>query len=55
MTDTIPADAGIRVNTGAGLRIGTAPPTRGACGSPDDPNQVPWQRFLDEVVASGYT
>ncbi len=21
---------------------------------PDDPRQVPWQRFLDEVAASGY-
>ncbi|MCI9889683.1 TIM barrel protein [Micrococcales bacterium 31B] len=37
-----------------GLRIGTAPDSWGVW-FPDDPNQVPWERFLDEVVASGYT
>lgn len=38
----------------AGLRIGTAPDSWGVW-FPDDPKQVPWQRFLDEVVASGYS
>lgn len=36
-----------------GLRIGTAPDSWGVW-FPDDPGQVPWERFLDEVVASGY-
>lgn len=43
MTDSTPA-----------LRIGTAPDSWGVWFA-DDPKQVPWQRFLDEVVASGYT
>lgn len=38
----------------AGLRIGTAPDSWGVW-FPDDPKQVPWQRFLDEVVEAGYT
>lgn len=38
----------------AGLRIGTAPDSWGVW-FPDDPEQVPWQRFLDEASASGYT
>lgn len=54
MTDTIPEDSDIVVNQAAGLRIGTAPDSWGVW-FPDDPNQVPWQRFLDEVVAAGYT
>lgn len=37
-----------------GLRIGTAPDSWGVW-FPDDPQQVPWQRFLDEVVEAGYT
>ncbi len=36
------------------IRIGTAPDSWGVW-FPDDPNQVPWRRFLDEVVESGYT
>ncbi|SJM55353.1 sugar phosphate isomerase/epimerase [Gulosibacter sp. 10] len=36
------------------LRIGTAPDSWGVW-FPDDPNQVPWERFLDEVVEAGYT
>lgn len=40
--------------TNPGLRIGTAPDSWGVW-FPDDPGQVPWQRFLDEVVQSGYT
>lgn len=36
-----------------GLRIGTAPDSWGVW-FPDDPGQIPWRRFLDEVVAAGY-
>ncbi|NQX13433.1 TIM barrel protein [Microbacteriaceae bacterium VKM Ac-2855] len=35
------------------LRIGTAPDSWGVW-FPNDPGQIPWQRFLDEVVAAGY-
>lgn len=34
--------------------LGTAPDSWGVW-YPDDPAQTPWQRFLDEVQASGYT
>jgi len=54
MTDSIPDDADIAIDNGPGLRIGTAPDSWGVW-FPDDPNQVPWQRFLDEVVAAGYS
>ncbi len=54
MTDSIPDDADVVINHGPGLRIGTAPDSWGVW-FPDDPNQVPWQRFLDEVVAAGYS
>ncbi|NHI16277.1 sugar phosphate isomerase/epimerase family protein [Microbacterium excoecariae] len=37
-----------------GLRIGTAPDSWGVW-FPDHPGQVPWRRFLDEVVDAGYT
>ncbi|MGI6879023.1 sugar phosphate isomerase/epimerase family protein [Microbacterium sp. gxy059] len=37
-----------------GLRIGTAPDSWGVW-FPDDERQVPWRRFLDEVVEAGYT
>lgn len=36
-----------------GLRIGTAPDSWGVWHA-DDPKQVPWERFLDEAVQSGY-
>jgi inosose dehydratase len=36
-----------------GLRIGTAPDSWGVW-FPDDPTQVPWERFLDEAHAAGY-
>jgi inosose dehydratase len=36
-----------------GLRIGTAPDSWGVW-FPDDPKQIPWDRFLDEVQAAGY-
>jgi inosose dehydratase len=35
------------------LRIGSAPDSWGVW-FPDDPQQVPWQRFLDEVAQAGY-
>jgi inosose dehydratase len=35
------------------LIIGTAPDSWGVW-FPDDPQQTPWERFLDEVVESGY-
>ncbi|MEQ4724224.1 TIM barrel protein [Nonomuraea sp. B19D2] len=35
------------------IRLGTAPDSWGVW-FPDDPNQVPWDRFLDEVAAAGY-
>ena len=35
------------------LRIGTAPDSWGVW-FPDDPGQIPWERFLDEVQAAGY-
>ena len=36
------------------IRLGTAPDSWGVW-FPDHPGQVPWQRFLDEVQASGYS
>jgi inosose dehydratase len=35
------------------IRIGTAPDSWGVW-FPEDPGQVPWQRFLDEVAEAGY-
>ncbi len=35
------------------IRIGSAPDSWGVW-FPDDPAQVPWSRFLDEVAQSGY-
>jgi inosose dehydratase len=35
------------------IRIGSAPDSWGVW-FPDDPRQVPWQRFLDEVAEAGY-
>jgi inosose dehydratase len=35
------------------LDIGTAPDSWGVW-FPDDPRQIPWRRFLDEVVEAGY-
>ncbi|MET7549767.1 sugar phosphate isomerase/epimerase [Streptomyces sp. NPDC005479] len=37
----------------ARIRIGSAPDSWGVW-FPDDPQQVPWQRFLDEVSEAGY-
>ncbi|NWF28424.1 TIM barrel protein [Streptomyces sp. PKU-EA00015] len=35
------------------IRVGSAPDSWGVW-FPDDPQQVPWQRFLDEVARAGY-
>ncbi|MES4906399.1 MULTISPECIES: sugar phosphate isomerase/epimerase [unclassified Streptomyces] len=35
------------------IRVGSAPDSWGVW-FPDDPQQVPWQRFLDEVAEAGY-
>ena len=35
------------------IKLGTAPDSWGVW-FPDDPKQIPWQRFLDEVVEAGY-
>lgn len=40
--------------TADGIRIGTAPDSWGVW-LPDHPGQVPWERFLDEAAAAGYT
>jgi inosose dehydratase len=37
----------------ARIRVGSAPDSWGVW-FPDDPQQVPWQRFLDEVSAAGF-
>jgi inosose dehydratase len=36
------------------MRLGTAPDSWGVW-FPDDPAQIPWDRFLDEVAAAGYS
>jgi inosose dehydratase len=36
------------------IRVGSAPDSWGVW-FPDDPQQVPWHRFLDEAAAAGYT
>ncbi|KNE79480.1 MULTISPECIES: sugar phosphate isomerase/epimerase family protein [Streptomyces] len=36
------------------IRVGSAPDSWGVW-FPDDPRQVPWERFLDEVSEAGYT
>ncbi len=40
-------------SSSARIRIGSAPDSWGVW-FPDDPQQVPWQRFLDEVAEAGY-
>jgi inosose dehydratase len=42
-----------RSTGGARIRVGSAPDSWGVW-FPDDPQQVPWQRFLDEVSTAGY-
>ncbi|MDQ1174982.1 inosose dehydratase [Microbacterium testaceum] len=54
MTDIANTPARAVAGDNPGLRIGTAPDSWGVW-FPDDPKQVPWRRFLDEVVASGYS
>ncbi|AXG82490.1 sugar phosphate isomerase/epimerase family protein [Streptomyces paludis] len=41
------------VPTSNRIRVGSAPDSWGVW-FPDDPQQVPWQRFLDEVAEAGY-
>jgi inosose dehydratase len=36
------------------IRVGSAPDSWGVW-FPDDPQQVPWERFLDEVAGAGYS
>src|SRR6185295_17986878 len=36
-----------------GLTLGTAPDSWGVWFA-DDPHQIPWHRFLDEIAAAGY-
>ncbi|MDP9395224.1 MAG: sugar phosphate isomerase/epimerase [Actinomycetota bacterium] len=49
MTDSYPATADL-----SRIRLGTAPDSWGVW-FPDDPHQVPWHQFLDEVAQAGYT
>lgn len=53
-TTSAQAPASAAVGENPGLRIGTAPDSWGVWFA-DDPGQVPWQRFLDEVVEAGYS
>ena len=50
---TSAAEARPTTGTRDGIRIGTAPDSWGVW-FPDDPKQVPWERFLDEVAEAGY-
>ena len=49
-SDVAPAAAQPRTSR---IRVGSAPDSWGVW-FPDDPQQVPWERFLDEVSACGY-
>ncbi len=51
--DSQVASAGQQDTGRARIRVGSAPDSWGVW-FPDDPEQVPWQRFLDEVSACGY-
>jgi inosose dehydratase len=53
MTDTPLESSATTGPAAASIRIGTAPDSWGVW-FPDDPGQVPWQRFLDEAAAAGY-
>src|SRR5215472_968465 len=44
---------GRRVLVGINVKVGTAPDNWGVW-FPSDPKQIPWQRFLDEVVLADY-
>jgi sugar phosphate isomerase/epimerase len=52
-TDSISAVTHSTAPTLPNLRLGTAPDSWGVW-FPDDPQQVPWQQFLDEAAAAGY-
>jgi inosose dehydratase len=51
--DSQVASAGQQGTSRARIRVGSAPDSWGVW-FPDDPAQVPWQRFLDEVSACGF-
>ena len=40
-------------STRARLRLGSCPDSWGVW-FPDNPNQTPWHRFLDELAEAGY-
>jgi inosose dehydratase len=41
------------IETGSNIKVGTGPDSWGVWFA-DDPKQIPWQRYLDEVVEAGY-
>lgn len=53
-SDPTTAAASISAPALPNLRLGTAPDSWGVW-FPGDPKQVPWQQFLDEAAAAGYT
>jgi inosose dehydratase len=53
MTAQSPAAPAQKQQSTGRIRVGSAPDSWGVW-FPDDPEQVPWQRFLDEVSACGY-
>jgi inosose dehydratase len=53
MTDSASTAAGGPRRTRSRLRLGSCPDSWGVW-FPDDPNQTPWHRFLDELAEAGY-
>jgi inosose dehydratase len=53
MTDSASTAAGGPGRTRSRLRLGSCPDSWGVW-FPDDPNQTPWHRFLDELANAGY-
>lgn len=53
MTSLSPRTSSASVPALSRIRVGSAPDSWGVWFA-DDPRQVPWQRFLDEVAGSGY-
>ncbi len=53
MADYVPFLLFLAVAAPRRIRIGSAPDSWGVW-FPDDPQQVPWERFLDEVSEAGY-
>ena len=50
-SETTPPSSSI--DTSSNIRVGTGPDSWGVWFA-DDPKQIPWQRYLDEVVEAGY-